>query len=69
MFIVPAYGKVYNTEEEVLKDWNDNVDFKVMGRGPYINKEDFQNYCDPTLDSIHFVYKELKVTINTGILI
>lgn len=69
MFIAPAYGKTYNTEKEVLEDWDNNIDFKIIGRGPYLNKKDFANYCDPVLDSVCFIYKDLKVTINSGILI
>lgn len=68
MFVAPAYGKIYETEEEVLKDWNNGIDFIIIGRGPYLNKKDFENYCQPFLDSVHFIYKDLKVTLNIGIL-
>jgi hypothetical protein len=66
LFIKPVYGAVYETEQEVQKAWDDNKDFFIIGRGPYLNKRDFNNYCDPTLDSVEFVYKDLKVSINTG---
>lgn len=68
MFIKPAYGAVYNTKEEVLKAWHEGIDFLIIGNGPYLNNKDFENYCDPALDSLYYVYKDLKVTINSGIL-
>ena len=69
MFIKPAYGAVYETKEEVQTAWDEGKDFFIIGRGPYINKADFEKYCDPTLDSLSYVYKDLNVILNTGLLI
>lgn len=38
--LTPAYGRDYQSEEEVLQDWNDNKDFKTVARG-YCSKSDF----------------------------
>jgi len=44
--IVPAYGRDYKSKKELLIDWNNNKDFRIMdisaGRydGSYINKAD-----------------------------
>ena len=40
--LVPAYCRVYLTEEEVLKDWEGNKDFKIYG-GPYCSIRDKDN--------------------------
>lgn len=38
--LIPAYGRDYATEEDLLKDWNDGKDFKMAG-GPYCSIRDF----------------------------
>jgi hypothetical protein len=68
LFIKPAYGAVYETKEEAQQAWDEGEDFFVIGRGPYLNKKDFENYCDPALDSVYFVHNDLKVTLNVGVL-
>ncbi len=37
--VMPAYGRKYSEPLEMLKDWNDGKDFKVLG-GPYCSKRD-----------------------------
>lgn len=39
VYLVPAYGRQYQTEEAVLKDWNAGKDFKIDG-GPYCSIRD-----------------------------
>ena len=68
MFIKPAYGAVYDTKKEVQKAWDEGKDFFIIGRGPYINKADFKKYCDPMLDSLTYVHKDLRFMLNVGIL-
>ena len=43
LILVGAYGRVYNSKTALLKDWNDNLDFKIVN-GPYINKTDALRY-------------------------
>ena len=35
----PAYGRVYNTQEEMLKDWNDGKDFYNESFGYCSNRD------------------------------
>ena len=37
IYIYPAYGRMYFSEQEVLDDWNSGKDFRVVN-GSYINK-------------------------------
>ena len=69
MIIKPAHGKQYDTEEQVLEAWKTNHDFILTGGGPYICISDFENYCDPVLDTVTYFYKGLYVVINQGCLI
>ena len=41
-----AYGRTYTSKAAVLKDWNDNKDFQIVG-GPMINKADAENFGVP----------------------
>lgn len=40
--LAPAYGRVYKSKEEVLKDWNLGKDFQYheMLKEAYVNKDD-----------------------------
>ena len=38
--LTPAYGRVYNSKREVLKDYNADKDFIDQPSGKYINKAD-----------------------------
>lgn len=40
--LIPAYGRVYNTKEEAVKDWMDGKDFKIIN-GPYCSVRDSIN--------------------------
>lgn len=35
LFVIPAYGRRYETEEALRKDWTDGKDFKIIA-GPYL---------------------------------
>lgn len=39
LFLVPAYGRRYETEREALADWDAGKDFKLMS-GPYCSQRD-----------------------------
>lgn len=39
LFLEPAYGRRYETEEQAIKDWKDGKDFKIFG-GPYCSIRD-----------------------------
>ena len=44
----PAYGRDYITEEQVLKAWNEDKDFRMENRNhAYINKQDVEHYGVP----------------------
>ena len=41
--VVPAYGRDYKSQKEVLADWENNLDFQIVSvqeYGRYINKQD-----------------------------
>ena len=68
MTLHPAYGRKYNSEDEVWADWHSNKDFKIVG-GPYINSKDFHKYCCPTIDTVTYFHEGLYVPINIGAVI
>ena len=37
--LVPAYGRVYNSVEAMMADWNAGKDFRIWG-GPYCSIRD-----------------------------
>ncbi len=39
-----AYGRNYQSKSVILKDWNDDKDFKIILTGQYVNKTDAQRY-------------------------
>jgi hypothetical protein len=41
MVLVPAYGKRYNTVEDMLKDWRRGIDFLIVG-GSYASIRDWE---------------------------
>lgn len=43
--VIPAYGRDYTSEADVLAAWEGNKDFKIPD-GPYINKPDFEHYAE-----------------------
>ncbi len=40
LYIVPAYGRKYQTQEQALQDWQAGKDFKVDCGGPYCSIRD-----------------------------
>jgi hypothetical protein len=68
MTLMPAYGKQYTNEHEVLEDWHNGVTFKIVG-GNYIDMNDFNKYCEPVLDTVTYFYDGLNVNLNLGCLI
>lgn len=40
LFVVPAYGKLYNTVKEAVEDWTNGKDFRAYPGGFYISKRD-----------------------------
>lgn len=40
MILIPAYGRVYATEAEMLKDWQGGKDFRILPFGPYCSVRD-----------------------------
>lgn len=60
---MPAYGRRYNTEQEVKDDWNAGKDFKIIG-GPYISNRDKIN----PLDSLSYAFGNVTVYLQLGIL-
>jgi hypothetical protein len=53
--LVPAYGRKYATEEAMLKDWKDGLDFKILG-GPYCSIRDLDYMKKERVDSLVFVW-------------
>jgi hypothetical protein len=39
LFIRPAYGKQYHSQQQALNDWNAGKDFKIVN-GPYLSNRD-----------------------------
>ncbi len=40
LILIPAYGRTYQTSEDMLADWNAGKDFRVMGHGCYTSIRD-----------------------------
>ena len=64
---VPAYGRVYNSNEELIADWLDGKDFKIDG-GSYFSIRDYEmlsvtlgyddieiRHCDQFISSATFI--------------
>jgi hypothetical protein len=43
--LTPAYGRVYTSKAQVLKDYNAGKDFIAQPSGKYINREDIIRVC------------------------
>ena len=39
ILLLPAYGRYYSSEKDMVKDWQNGVDFKVLN-GPYCSIRD-----------------------------
>jgi hypothetical protein len=64
--VKPAYGRIYQSAEEVITDWEANKDFKISG-GPYINKSDWKKY-NKEFDSVIFTGPPIKLFLEYGFL-
>jgi hypothetical protein len=57
LVLLPAYGRSYETEAEVLSDWSDGKDFKVI-RGPYCSIRDTELIGKDGFEAIYIIYRE-----------
>lgn len=66
--VSPAYGRDYESEEDVLRDWEDGKDFVMEGfRSGYINKQDADNIGVPG-GEINIRYnKKQEVAVVSGL--
>jgi hypothetical protein len=39
LFIRPAYGRTYHSQQQALNEWNAGKDFKIIN-GPYLSNRD-----------------------------
>lgn len=64
----PAYGRDYESEEDVLRDWENGKDFKLEGlHSGHINKQDAENFGVPG-GEINIRYnKKQEVTVVSGL--
>ncbi len=52
--LVPAYGRQYNTDEDMLRDWNEGKDFRIYPNGPYTSIRD--------IIGLKWTYKTIRIT-------
>ena len=45
LILKAAYGRVYNTLDDAMADWNDGKDFKIH-QGPYCSKRDLPKIAE-----------------------
>ena len=64
--LTPAYGRDYKKKADVLKDWNDNKDFKTSA-GQYINREQFATMDELPKSNITIRYNKLTEVLVTSI--
>jgi len=67
MTLVPAFGRDYKSQKEVLADWDANKDFIIQDissrwDGKPANKQDFENDPDGP-DSVNIRYKKLTMVM------
>ena len=59
--LMPAYGRNYNTDEDMLKDWEEGKDFQIYPNGPYASIRDTialkWRHTRVTLTRDFFIYK------------
>lgn len=66
--LIPAYGKTYENEGQVIHDWNNGVTFRMLSeRASYLNSRDYENYCNK-MDGVFYCYDGLYVQLVSGIL-
>jgi len=66
LYVIPAYGRTYEKTDDVVADWHDGKDFKIVG-GPYINKRDWEKYGN-TLDSVVYSWGGLFWHLEMGLI-
>ena len=54
--VAGAYGRSYTEFGEAQKDWDKDLDFRILG-GPYINKSDYEQFGEG---------KVVNVTLGNG---
>lgn len=57
MTLTPAYGRNYQSKEQVLQAWNEGKDFIVADPfhgGKYINKADAEHYAKGEIITIRY---------------
>ena len=62
--VMPAYGRKYETADQVMEAWNADKDFKMV-EGPYINRSDWIKYGN-RLDYV--VYTPFHVILENGVM-
>ena len=59
--LMPAYGRNYNTDEDMLRDWEEGKDFRIYPNGPYTSIRDIiqlkWRHERVTLTRDFFIYK------------
>ena len=66
--LIPAYGKRYATEAEVIEAWNNGADFKCLNEtASYLSKSTYENYCN-RLDGVFYCFEGLYVSLVTAII-
>ena len=67
-YLVPAYGKNYTTQAQVIEAWHNNADFRCLNeRANYLSKSTYDEYCNK-LDGVFYCYNGLYVQLVTGII-
>lgn len=51
VYAIPAYGRHYNSVEEIQDDWNNGKDFKLT-YGPYFSNRDIDHFKNLGYESI-----------------
>lgn len=70
MFLVTgAYGRKYQTPEQVVNDWREHKDFYILrgSQWAYINRADWEKY-DKGWDSVHFTDGTIRTVLEVGLM-
>lgn len=60
LYAGPAYFRSYKTESDVLRDWNDGKDFKIVAGGPYFSNRDIKLLKDDGYTKIEIAFALIK---------
>jgi hypothetical protein len=58
---VPAYGRSYETDRDLVDDWTDEKDFKVEG-GSYFSIRDYKMLVERGYDNIAIKHKDAPIS-------